>query len=87
MTAPERITTELDAVLKDYTAGIDRAVRFVTIDQVDMLAEFYLHNRATERKLAKSVRLLRHLHDFCTLKRNTRETIRAALAEIEGEKG
>jgi len=46
MTTPERITTEIDAALKEYTAGIDRAVRFVTIDQVDMLAEFYLHNRA-----------------------------------------
>lgn len=37
----------LDDALKNYTAGIDRAVRFVTIDQVDMLAEFYLHNRRT----------------------------------------
>jgi hypothetical protein len=55
MIAPDRITSELDAALKDYTAGNDCAVRFVTIDQVDMLAEFYLHNRATEAKLAKAV--------------------------------
>jgi hypothetical protein len=62
MIAPDRITTELDAALKDYTAGNDCAVRFVTIDQVDMLAEFYLHNRATEAKLAKAVEALRKLH-------------------------
>ena len=36
----------LDAALADYTPGVDCAVRFVTIDQVDMLVEFYLHNRA-----------------------------------------
>jgi hypothetical protein len=59
MIAPDRITTELDAALKDYTAGNDCAVRFVTIDQVDMLAEFYLHNRATEAKLAKAMEALR----------------------------
>ena len=35
MSDPKYVTTELDAALKDYTAGIDRAVRFVTIDQVD----------------------------------------------------
>jgi hypothetical protein len=62
MIAPDRITTELDAALKDYTAGNDCAVRFVTIDQVDMLAEFYLHNRATEAKLGKAMMALRKLH-------------------------
>ena len=36
---------KLDAALAEYTPGIDRAVRFITIDQVDALAEFYLQNR------------------------------------------
>ena len=36
----------LDRALADYIPGIDRAVHFVSIEQVDMLAEFYLHNRA-----------------------------------------
>ena len=45
MSAPEYMTQQLDAALAEYTPGIDRAVRFVTIDQVDMLAEFYLHSR------------------------------------------
>lgn len=43
--APKHLTDALDAVLKGYTPGIDRAVRFVSIDQVDMLAEFYLNQR------------------------------------------
>lgn len=43
--APKHLTDALDAALKDYTPGIDRAVRFVSIDQVDMLAEFYLNQR------------------------------------------
>ena len=45
MSAPERMKQQLDVSLAEYTPGIDRAVRFVTIDQVDMLAEFYLHSR------------------------------------------
>lgn len=36
---------KLDAALAEYTPGIDHAVRFITIDQVDALAEFYLQNR------------------------------------------
>ena len=48
MSAPEHMMQQLDAALAEYTPGIDRAVRFVTIDQVDMLAEFYLHNRASQ---------------------------------------
>ena len=47
MSAPSHMIASLDAALAEYTAGIDRAVRFVTIDQVDMLTEFYLHNRRT----------------------------------------
>jgi len=43
--APKHLTDALDAALKDYTPGIDMAVRFVSIDQVDMLAEFYLNQR------------------------------------------
>ena len=43
--APKHLTDALDAALTDYTPGIDRAVRFVSIDQVDMLAEFYLNQR------------------------------------------
>jgi hypothetical protein len=43
--APKHLTDALDAVLNGYTPGIDRAVRFVSIDQVDMLAEFYLNQR------------------------------------------
>jgi hypothetical protein len=43
--APKHLTDALDAALKGYTPGIDRAVRFVSIDQVDMLAEFYLNQR------------------------------------------
>lgn len=46
ITTPAQMREALDAALADYTPGIDCAVRFVTIDQVDMLAEFYLHNRA-----------------------------------------
>lgn len=46
ITTPAQMREALDAALADYTPGIDRAVRFVTIDQVDMLVEFYLHNRA-----------------------------------------
>jgi hypothetical protein len=90
MIAPDRITTELDAALKDYTAGNDCAVRFVTIDQVDMLAEFYLHNRATEAKLAKAVEGLRVLlatayaDDHAGWQDALREA-RAIIAEIEGE--
>ena len=79
MIAPDRITTELDAALKDYTAGNDCAVRFVTIDQVDMLAEFYLHNRATEAKLAKAVEALREIAGECGC-----SIARAIIAEIEG---
>ena len=48
MSAPEHMTQQLDVALAEYTPGIDSAARFVTIDQVDMLAEFYLHNRATQ---------------------------------------
>lgn len=48
MTAPERLTEQLDAALSNYTAGIDCAVRFVTIEQVDMLAEFYLQTRRAD---------------------------------------
>ena len=89
MIAPDRITTELDAALKDYTAGNDCAVRFVTIDQVDMLAEFYLHNRATEAKLAKAVDALRAVDDeYSDLRWGPElasiKQARAALAEIEG---
>jgi hypothetical protein len=84
MIAPDRITTELDAALKDYTAGNDCAVRFVTIDQVDMLAEFYLHNRATEAKLAKAVEGLRKIADAFGCECG--DAARALLAEIEGEK-
>ena len=47
MSGPSHMIASLDTALAEYTAGIDRAVRFVTIDQVDMLAEFYLHNRRT----------------------------------------
>jgi hypothetical protein len=36
----------LDKALAQYEPGIDRAVRFLTIDQVDMVAEHYLHHRA-----------------------------------------
>jgi hypothetical protein len=87
MTAPEWITTELDAVLKDYTAGNDRAVRFVTIDQVDMLAEFYLHNRATERKLAKAVEALRYYAvEAMPWEADDSLIARTTLAEIKGEK-
>lgn len=46
ITTPAQMREALDTALADYTPGIDHAVRFVTIDQVDMLAEFYLHNRA-----------------------------------------
>ena len=89
MIAPDRITTELDAALKDYTAGNDCAVRFVTIDQVDMLAEFYLHNRATEAKLAKAVEALRAVDDeysdlYWGPDLSSIKQARAALAEIEG---
>jgi hypothetical protein len=95
MIAPDRITTELDAALKDYTAGNDCAVRFVTIDQVDMLAEFYLHNRATEAKLAKAVEALREWDDLIKHQYSgSREAMSdmtyaaqhtaALLAEIEG---
>jgi hypothetical protein len=95
MIAPDRITTELDAALKDYTAGNDCAVRFVTIDQVDMLAEFYLHNRATEAKLAKAVEalLLARVHVANNEQgwsvgrasaRSDLKIINATLAEIEG---
>jgi hypothetical protein len=84
MIAPDRITTELDAALKDYTAGNDCAVRFVTIDQVDILAEFYLHNRATEAKLAKAVEGLREIADAFGCECG--DAARATLAEIEGEK-
>jgi hypothetical protein len=97
MIAPDRITTELDAALKDYTAGNDCAVRFVTIDQVDMLAEFYLHNRATEAKLAKAVKALREWDDLIKHQYSgSREAMSdmtyaaqhtaALLAEIEGGK-
>jgi hypothetical protein len=91
MIAPDRITTELDAALKDYTAGNDCAVRFVTIDQVDMLAEFYLHNRATEAKLAKAVEGLHTISGHVVLNNENEEELsesallaRALLAEIEG---
>lgn len=43
--APKHLTDTLDKWLKGYTPGIDRAVRFLSIDQVDMLAEFYLNQR------------------------------------------
>lgn len=43
--APKHLTDALDAALKGYTSGVDRAVRWVSIDQVDMLAEFYLSQR------------------------------------------
>lgn len=43
--APKHLTDALDAALKGYTPGVDRAVRWVSIDQVDMLAEFYLNQR------------------------------------------
>jgi len=43
--APKHLTDALDAALMGYTPGIDRAVRFLSIDQVDMLAEFYLNQR------------------------------------------
>lgn len=46
ISTPAQMREALDTALADYTPGIDHAVRFVTIDQVDMLAEFYLHNRA-----------------------------------------
>ncbi len=37
---------ELDAALADFTPGIDRAVRYLTIDQVDLMAEYYLRQRS-----------------------------------------
>ena len=43
--APKHLTDALDAALKGYTPGVDRAVRWVSINQVDMLAEFYLNQR------------------------------------------
>ena len=94
MITPDRITTELDAALKDYTAGNDCAVRFVTIDQVDMLAEFYLHNRATEAKLAKALAALREIGktyfaDGSRLIHSDKQIINMvyiALADIEGKK-
>ena len=43
---PARLRETLDRALADYIPGIDRAVHFVSIEQVDMLAEFYLHTRA-----------------------------------------
>lgn len=46
ISTPAQMREALDTALADYTPGIDHAVRFVSIDQVDMLAEFYLHNRA-----------------------------------------
>lgn len=46
ISTPAEMREALDTALADYTPGIDHAVRFVSIDQVDMLAEFYLHNRA-----------------------------------------
>ena len=46
ISTPARLRETLDRALADYIPGIDRAVYFVSIEQVDMLAEFYLHNRA-----------------------------------------
>lgn len=43
--APKHLTDTLDAALKGYAPGVDRAVRWLSIDQVDMLAEFYLNQR------------------------------------------
>ena len=37
----------LREALKDFTPGIDRAVKLVTIDQVDQLAEFFLRKIGT----------------------------------------
>ena len=43
---PARLRETLDRALADYIPGINCAVHFVSIEQVDMLAEFYLHTRA-----------------------------------------
>jgi hypothetical protein len=45
MRALQEYRNELDVALKDYIYGHDSAVQFVTIDQVDMLADFYIRHR------------------------------------------
>lgn len=64
----EYLSQQLDTALAEYTPGIDRAVRFLTIDQVDMLAEFYLHNQTPtpDPRDAKIARLVALVREHCT---------------------
>lgn len=42
------IFKNIDAKLVDYTPGIDRAVRCLTIDDIDAMTEFYLRHRRAD---------------------------------------
>lgn len=48
MSDPQHLINSLDMAFAEFTPGVDLAVRFVSIDQVDMLAEFYLNRRRAD---------------------------------------
>jgi len=73
----KELERERDELQKDFD-GLDAASRTL-VNEARSRAE------AAEAKLHKAVAALRHLHDLCTLKTNTRETVRTTLAELEGK--